>query len=174
MIRYNILDGDTTTARGGGIVIGSARHITNRGRAVALIGDDVICRECGTTGKICSNGPRLVGLAGARGAALSGDLCRCNCSPPPKLINSRTDLIQDTHTSEVVRQGVGSGVEVTHSHYDCVFAIKNNQTGLPLSGIKYRMTLPDGTVVEGEADEQGMTQRIASKARHDVTIELPV
>jgi uncharacterized Zn-binding protein involved in type VI secretion len=113
MIRYNILHGDTTTARGGGIVIGSATNCANNGRLLALIGDDVVCRECGKVGKICPNGPRLRESWHGRQVALDGDLCLCDCKPPPQLINSCTNMRQIIEKDEVIRQGYGSWVGVS-------------------------------------------------------------
>ncbi|CAB3771504.1 PAAR domain-containing protein [Paraburkholderia humisilvae] len=83
-IRYDICNGDTTTA--GGLVIATSTRDTLQHRAVAYEGDLVRCAKCSSTGKIVCNG------AGARDrgpdgrmSALSGDWCVCNCSEPPCL-----------------------------------------------------------------------------------------
>ncbi|WP_081069648.1 PAAR domain-containing protein [Burkholderia stagnalis] len=86
--RYDILDGDTTTARGQ--VIATSRAERMNDRAVAYEGDPVICRTCGTTGQIVCVGPRCLSRGpDGRQQALSGDWCVCQCQPAPLLIQSQ-------------------------------------------------------------------------------------
>jgi uncharacterized Zn-binding protein involved in type VI secretion len=84
-MRYDIMDGDTTTARGR--VIAASRRDLLDGREIAYEGDPVVCPACGTIGKIVCVGerPNETGPGNKR-AALSGDLCVCKCSPAPRLI----------------------------------------------------------------------------------------
>jgi uncharacterized Zn-binding protein involved in type VI secretion len=89
MQRYEICDGDTTTA--GGLVITSNPRDTLRGRAVAYEYDPVRCPKCNTTGHIaCISGRRDTGPNGKR-TALSADWCVCKCDPPPLLIARQQD-----------------------------------------------------------------------------------
>lgn len=166
MRRYNILDGDTTTARGGGAVRSSTTHSTNNGRALALIGDDVICRECGTVGKICPNGPRLRESVHGRDVALDGDLCLCDCRPSPRLINSRTDMYQTIETDEVIRQGYGSWVGAA-SLYDDQFQVLD-QLGRPVCNKAYRIVSSSGSVTTGVTDAQGKTSRVVTNGAENL------
>lgn len=88
MPRYDICNGDTTTA--GGTVIATDDRDTLRGRALAYEYDSVWCPKCNTTGRIvCIERRHDTGRKG-RQPALSGDLCICECNPHPLLI-SRQD-----------------------------------------------------------------------------------
>jgi uncharacterized Zn-binding protein involved in type VI secretion len=87
-MRYDIRHGDSTTANG--VVIASTRGDLLDGREIAYEGDQVICRTCGTTGRIVCVGtrPHETGPGGKK-TALSGDWCVCKCDPPPRLIASQ-------------------------------------------------------------------------------------
>jgi uncharacterized Zn-binding protein involved in type VI secretion len=86
--RFDICDGDTTTARG--VVHASSRVDWLDGRAVAYEGDPVWCPACETTGRIVCAGERLSSRGrDGRQAALSGDWCLCSCTQSPLLIESQ-------------------------------------------------------------------------------------
>ncbi|MEW6343180.1 MAG: PAAR domain-containing protein [Pseudomonadota bacterium] len=89
MRRYDIVKGDTTTV--GGIVQGGDGQDVLNGREQAYEHDPVWCPVCKAIGKIQRDGPRIstTGPDG-REAALSDDLCICQCSPPPKLVASQS------------------------------------------------------------------------------------
>ena len=86
--RYDIRDGDSTTANGR--VIATQCNDIIDGRTVAYEGDSVFCPACNSTGKIVCVGDRLPerGRDGRR-SALSGDWCICQCRPCPVLIPSQ-------------------------------------------------------------------------------------
>ncbi|WP_175783127.1 PAAR domain-containing protein [Burkholderia anthina] len=88
MKRYDIVKGDTTTA--GGLIEGCNGNDLVGAREQAYEGDPVACPACETVGKIACDGPRIrtTGPDG-RQAALSDDLCVCQCSPSPRLIASQ-------------------------------------------------------------------------------------
>jgi len=87
-MRYDIRDGDETTA--GGIVSSPDRNDLLMGKAIAYEGDHVECYACGVAGYILCTGkrPEETGAKDKR-SALSGDLCICKCNPPPTLIASQ-------------------------------------------------------------------------------------
>jgi uncharacterized Zn-binding protein involved in type VI secretion len=88
--RFDICDGDTTTA--GGRVHAASQTDFISGRAVAYQGDQVWCPKCSTMGKIVCVGDRLPcrGVDG-REQALSYDWCLCKCDSPPLLISLQSD-----------------------------------------------------------------------------------
>jgi hypothetical protein len=92
--RYDILQGDATTA--GGIVEGGNAIDKVGNRQQAYENDPVWCRACKTMGKIVCIGPRL-SMTGPDGrqAALSDDLCVCRCRPSPRLIPSQQSSYVD-------------------------------------------------------------------------------
>ena len=89
MRRYDIVKGDTTTT--GGIVQGGDTNDLIGGREQAYEGDPVWCPACSTMGAILCDGPRIptTGPDG-RQAALSGDLCVCQCPTAPKLVATQS------------------------------------------------------------------------------------
>ncbi len=82
------MKGDRTIV-GGVVEAGDSADMLN-GREQAYEGDPVSCPVCKTTGKIKCDGPRLptTGPDG-RQAALSDDLCICQCTPSPRLVASQ-------------------------------------------------------------------------------------
>jgi uncharacterized Zn-binding protein involved in type VI secretion len=94
MRRYDIFEGDTTT--NGGTVQRGNPHDTLNGRAQAYERHPVWCPACKTMGKIGCIGARL-SMKGpdGRDAALSDDVCLCQCSPSPRLVPSQTTSYVD-------------------------------------------------------------------------------
>ncbi|VVO15292.1 PAAR domain-containing protein [Pseudomonas fluorescens] len=93
MRRYHITVGAKTTVDG--TVRTGWEYSTINGLAMAREGDEVYCPECDSTGEIACDGPHLVDLLDGRHAALDGDLCRCKCDPPPRLIANQTLRCQE-------------------------------------------------------------------------------
>jgi uncharacterized Zn-binding protein involved in type VI secretion len=88
VIRYTITAGAGTTA-GGNVISGSSAKRIN-GAAVACAGDPVSCPTCHSTGTIEPDGPRLNHGCNGKQLALSDDVCRCKCTPPPRLVANQT------------------------------------------------------------------------------------
>lgn len=88
MRRYDIVKGDTTTAAGI-VQCGDGNDLIGE-REQAYEHDPVWCPACNTMGKIVCDGPRIstTGPDG-RQAALSDDLCACQCQPAPRLVASQ-------------------------------------------------------------------------------------
>lgn len=85
--RYHITVGARTTA--GGTVLTGAAFFTIHGVPVAHEGDSVACPQCKSTGVIKPDGPRISETYMGKEVALSGDLCICKCSPPPRLVENQ-------------------------------------------------------------------------------------
>ena len=92
--RYDIVNGDSTTA-GGTVEVADGRDILGN-REQAYEDDLVRCPACHSTGRIVCVGPRL-SMTGPDGreAALSDDLCVCRCDPSPRLIPSQNISYMD-------------------------------------------------------------------------------
>jgi uncharacterized Zn-binding protein involved in type VI secretion len=99
MRRYHITVGAKTTVDGT-VRTGWERSSIN-GQAMAREGDEVRCPECDSTGTIACDGPRLSELLEGRRPALDGDLCKCKCDPPPKLVANQTIRYQTIETDNV-------------------------------------------------------------------------
>ncbi len=87
-MRYDILNGDITTA--GGQVVATTQNDMIGGRAVVYERDPVWCPQCKTAGWVACVGERPPSR-GPHGQeqALSDDWCICKCDPPPRLIASQ-------------------------------------------------------------------------------------
>lgn len=93
MRRYHITVGAKTTADG--TVRTGWECSTINGLAMAREDDEVDCPACNSIGVIVCDGPHLVERLEGRNAALDGDLCRCKCDPPPRLIANQTLRCQE-------------------------------------------------------------------------------
>lgn len=88
--RACIFQRDRTTADG--VVLDGLDDIGLGDRRLSYLGARVGCPACNTVGHIEPDGstPRADDLSGKQ-HALEGDLCRCVCNPPPRLIASQRD-----------------------------------------------------------------------------------
>ncbi|MBN3837369.1 PAAR domain-containing protein [Burkholderia sp. Ac-20344] len=88
--RACIFQHDLTTANG--VVLDGLDDISLDDRKLSYLGARVRCPACNTVGHIEPDGarPREDDLNGKL-PALEGDLCRCACRPPPRLVASQRD-----------------------------------------------------------------------------------
>lgn len=88
--RACIFQHDRTTANG--IVLDGIDGTGLDERGLSYLGARVQCPACGTMGCIEAEGPRDEADAiDDKLPALENDLCRCGCTPPPRLIASQRD-----------------------------------------------------------------------------------
>jgi len=89
MRRYDIFEGDKTNV--GGKVERDKTHDVMNSCTQAYEGGSVWCPVCKTMGTIGCKGPRISTKGpDGREAALSEDLCLCQCNPSPRLMRSQT------------------------------------------------------------------------------------
>ncbi|RQR53066.1 PAAR domain-containing protein [Burkholderia sp. Bp9140] len=90
--RACIFQQDRTTANG--VVLDGLDDIGLDDRKLSYLGARVRCPACNTIGYIEPDGarPREDDFNGKQ-HALEGDLCRCACNPPPRLVASQRDWI---------------------------------------------------------------------------------
>ncbi len=88
MKRHHITLGAPTTADG--TVTSASALVSINGVRVALEGDTIACRTCGSTGVIRCVGPRIPERYNGKQVALENDLCICKCPRPPRLVANQT------------------------------------------------------------------------------------
>jgi uncharacterized Zn-binding protein involved in type VI secretion len=171
LTRYLITLGATTTA-GGKVTSGSALMSIGEA-AVALEGDTIWCPACNTEGVIGLDGPRLLRTVDGREEALGGDLCLCECSPPPRLIAAQSLAWQEIDTgwhAEQVEAGARMAAQRNAEEHGATMEDKlplillDPGTQQPLRCAPYRLQL-DGTVIEGLTDALGATQSLSAAER---------
>jgi uncharacterized Zn-binding protein involved in type VI secretion len=166
VMRKVVVVGDKTTTNG---VIqpnaNSAFSIT--GNKAALIGNPVHCPVCKSTGTIAkAGGPRRMQFMGE--VALEGDIVLCGCAEHPRLISSPQQTV--TYDDFADSHGVLPLPSVGHG-FDQQFHLVDESTGQPLSGQKFRITWPGGSI-EGTSDTEGLTPRVTWHEAASVRIEL--
>jgi uncharacterized Zn-binding protein involved in type VI secretion len=170
-----IVIGDKTSH--GGTVVGGAAAATTLNKAIARVGDKVTCPKCGNN-TIATGDSTMIVMG--QPVARHGDKTACGAT----LISSQGVTLSE-HSSD---GGSGAAANAFFANtgnssssinqnqdlqsYDRYFQIKNNQTGEALANMGYRLTLPDGTTVEGTTDMLGFTDRIASNSEQPVKIEV--
>jgi len=163
--------GDPTTT--GGQVFARDTTQTNGGIPLLLDGDKATCGKCPGTWFVIGTCEFMT--FNGRKAVQYGDLITCPCGRN-RVIATSTNMhySRPGDASAYAAASISSAPSVNASStaFDRAFIIKNNQTGKPLPMARYRLTLPDGTTVEGITDRMGMTQRIASASQQTVRIEV--
>ncbi|MEW6759298.1 MAG: PAAR domain-containing protein [Pseudomonadota bacterium] len=170
-IRYEITLGARTTA--GGEVISADPFLKIDDTAVAHEGDSVSCPACNTIGVIRPDGPRLSDISNGKQVALSGDLCICKCSQPPRLIESQTCSGQyidgDWHAGRAAAAETAAKRNETRAcagvDADAVpLLLLDPNTEEPYRNRPYRLELKGG-IIEGMTDLDGATRPLTAQER---------
>ena len=139
-----------------GTVIEGIPKCTHHGKEITYVGARVICPACKTTGKIEAKGPRWPGTMMGKARAMEGDICVCECSPPPVMIASQDTMFESFESSHLAEMGFGS--EITS---DPMFAthiqrvlVQDSSTGMPLRNQRYVVHV-GGEQLFGETDDSG-------------------
>nr|WP_164468527.1 PAAR domain-containing protein [Robbsia andropogonis] len=150
-----IVEGDSTT-NGGHVLEGHSTMKINE-RQLAFHGATVACPKCRTTGHIGAVGPYLPKTnPSGKQVALEGDVCLCNCNPPPRLIASQ-QLMSMTIEGEGLAQcastlGVSAAAAKTLGMWDYIaFHIPDAPD---TSGLNCTAYFNDGSVRQGAFDEK--------------------
>lgn len=195
--RFYIHVGDTTTSAGK--VLTGLPTSTWHGIPNAFDGDAVECPKCHSIGQIRVVGSRIssVGSHG-RQRALSGDLCLCKCSPPPRLVASQDSAWTEGEAGNVVagtnpramgiaasaaaaafdgswRAGLSSAGDVAGAEgtlpADQRFLVRDEATGAPVANRLYRLSYLGG-LVQGRTDAQGYTEFVSGAVGSEIRIEV--
>jgi hypothetical protein len=137
--------------------------VFEHGILVALVGGAVYCDACKTTGIIAkAGGPERFGFMTKTGIALDGDLCVCNCHPPPP--------IKATHALTTWFDDMGDGMPIDPPRtFNQHFQVVDKKTGEPLQNHHY-VLVHNGEKIEGTTDENGLTKIVYYNSASDVEI----
>ncbi|MGJ7582318.1 PAAR domain-containing protein [Variovorax sp. RHLX14] len=196
--RFYIHVGDTTTSAGK--VLTGLSTSTWHGMPNAFDGDAVECPKCGSVGQIRTVGSRIssVGSHG-RQRALSGDLCLCKCSPPPRLVASQETAWTEGEAGDVVMaasagtaaatvgalagvafvggwraglQSAGDADPIDDTPpADQRFLVRDESTGQPVANRLYRLSYLGG-LVQGRTDAQDHTEFVSGSVGSEIRIEV--
>lgn len=158
MKRHHITLGASTTADG--IVVSATAMISINGARVALEGDAIDCRACGSTGIIRCAGPRIAERYNGKQVALEHDLCICKCPKPPRLIanqTSKAQFIGDSDTHWVAPHNLAEGKH--GAAYDQRFLLLDRQRHESNTQIKRRQQLLNSSSWSGNERLRLMKER---------------
>jgi uncharacterized Zn-binding protein involved in type VI secretion len=166
MNRYVLVLGDKTTA-GGTITRCSAINTNYDGLPIAVQGDKILCPACGTTGYLLCVTPRHNSTYEGKPEGLSGDLCICKCTPPPKLINSKTAMFHSLTQADLIAQCYAKHpIQIDYAGesggYDEQITIQSTTRARELAGLPYYIETRDGRHFAGTIGEDGQLPRIAT------------
>ncbi|MBZ8142479.1 hypothetical protein CLD22_21585 [Rubrivivax gelatinosus] len=176
-----IVMGDKTDH--GGEVIECSEITDTNGRRIARVGDKVSCpkKGHGTTVIVTGDDTMLID-----GKAVAYHGCRTSCGA--KLISSqsatgvelsggwsgaRSDSVSSPVTQSVLYGSHQGGYVRAHPVFDLHFLLKDEETGAPLFGIPYRITLDTGEEFLGQTDAGGLTQIVSSGEQRVACLEAP-
>lgn len=176
MIRYNIVDGDKTTADG--IAIASSNSCLNMGKALVMLGDYAECPRCNSKGRIVGDGPRRPTKLMSKQPALNNDLCMCSCEEKPRLINSLSSLWEEVGSDDAGKQSSSQstgnpGAEPKldgEPQLGRRFQFVDSDTEEPLANRQYVANV-DGQTSHGMTDESGFAD-IDGRPGSDIQVHL--
>lgn len=173
--RARIREGDSTTA-GGVVMAGKLKTDTMHGKLSTFEGDPVQCPACDSIGHTeCVQPYRPNTGQDGRQRNLDGDLCRCRCSPPPRLkaleCNYR-DWFGKAHFlkhpgCEGWMAYAGHGPVATR--FDQFFVIHDIVSGSPFSGYAYAIRSRAG-VHASELYEDAATVKAYAQEEQDIEL----
>ncbi len=171
-IRYRITLGASTTA--GGKVITATSNRSINGVKVAYARDSVYCPACNSEGIIEPNGPRLSDVFNGRQVALSDDICRCKCNPPPRLISNHTfskQIIDEDWVASRAEATAEAAAQLNTARKSAATAsdavplvLLDPKNEEPYRNRRYKLELKD-KVIEGTTDQDGVTKPVTPADR---------
>ncbi|QER40115.1 PAAR domain-containing protein [Acinetobacter suaedae] len=164
MAKPYIVIGCPTT--GGGKVISGNSSFLIEGKAIACVGDKATCPKHQTVSTIISGDPymQVFGKAAAR----VNDSLSCGC----KLLPQQNLVVQDNGSSSSSKAASSTFAPtstqfkqdnfVPTDDHGIKFKFINDKTGQPLIEHYFKITAPNGEVIEGFTDESGQTELVES------------
>ncbi|WP_414448575.1 PAAR domain-containing protein [Burkholderia sp. 22PA0099] len=165
MRRYDIVKGDKTTA--GGTVMAGDSHDRIHDQEQAYEHDPIWCPVCRSVGTLVCTGPRLSSTGpDGREAALSDDLCVCQCEPSPRLLASQ--YVSYIDTRDAPQSGHRSRFRATANiEYDEQVCPAGNGVS---KGYPFFIETPGGYTHFGRLDSEGNLPRIYSAYADDYVV----
>ncbi|QBR02109.1 PAAR domain-containing protein [Paraburkholderia pallida] len=173
MRRYLLGLGDKSTV--GGVVIEGVERRTHQGQPLTFINAKVLCPVCNSVGVIGWKGPHRSATMMGKQQALEGDICLCQCDPPPVMLASQDTAWHEFASHEMDGAAHGSAkapqTGAIPSVYDEQFTLKDD-TGSPLSNVRYRIVTDSGEVFHGTTNAAGQTQRVSTQGSSALKLQL--
>ena len=182
--RHWICDGDVTEV--GGTAEATHPFVNVRGKHLLFEKDPIHCPACHSTGYVKITEPwRGIQAGNNLRNALEYDLCICKCNPPPKLVAGWTkncdassfsiseiaknpSLAATLHAQGILATGT---FEDLLPQYDQTIVLKS-ESGEVLAGVLYKITMPNGEIIEGRTNPDGMTEKIHHHSAANLKIEV--
>ncbi|WP_082113895.1 PAAR domain-containing protein [Chromobacterium vaccinii] len=155
----------------GGNVTSASSTTTMFGKAVALVGDSVSCPQQGHTNCVIVEGDPSW-TVGGKGVALQGHKVSCGAT----LISTLGQVMRSYEGSGTATTGAGAGIAAaaalasaaTAASFDEQIRFFTSDRNA-LADTPYKLTLADGSTIEGRTDAGGKTQRISTDAAQEIT-----
>lgn len=152
---------------GGGKVISGSSFFLIEGIPIACVGDKATCPKHQTVATIITGDPHMQ-VMGKMAARVNDSLsCGCKLLPKQNLVvqdngpspGSNTAQSSFAPTSSAPKQD--NFAQNTDDH-GIKFELLDESTGLPLIEQYFKITAPDGNIIEGFTDESGQTELVES------------
>ncbi|CAG9204596.1 PAAR domain-containing protein [Burkholderia vietnamiensis] len=151
MRRSYLKIGDKSSS--GGIVTEGIPQTSHCGTELTFIGAQVTCPACKSVGNIVAKGPRWPGSMMGLEPALEGDVCVCECSPPPVMLPSQSDMYVtfESQQLESISYGPAGNYLATDPTSEHWIRFSLTDAG-SCEGLRCRAYFADGSVEEGVFD----------------------
>lgn len=168
MRRCLLKKGDQSTA--GGVVLEGEETCKHYGTALTFIGAQVYCHTCKTTGHIAARGPRWPDSMMGKEQALEGDICICNCNPPPVMLASQQDSYHSFESHHLAQMGYAPDGRPLppaprSASYDDRYVLVEQRTGGLIANAAYAIERASGTIEHGVTDSAGRTHLLSTLAQ---------
>jgi uncharacterized Zn-binding protein involved in type VI secretion len=169
-----VTHGDTTTTRG--VVIAVASRMFEKGRRLALHGEEATCGNCKGSFKIVGTATRT--RDNGRALVQHGDWVMCPCGKNRVLADSKMTYHDEGSTARTLASPVAAAAAVgavtdatTASQYDEQIQLLTN-SGTPVANTNYKIVAASGATTTGTTDAQGKTSRVSTDAAESLQIYL--
>jgi uncharacterized Zn-binding protein involved in type VI secretion len=165
MRKAAIRHGDPTTTRG--VVIAYSSHMNDKGRKIALSGDEATCGNCKGAYKIYGTGTKMTEKS--RSVVLEGDIVLCPCNKNRVIAGSDPGVFvhmeEDSAGADPVQRNDSSASDPTASEqrdYTKWFLVRDRETGKPLAGRDF-VARVGGVKQTGKTDSLGYAKISADR-----------
>jgi uncharacterized Zn-binding protein involved in type VI secretion len=167
-----VTHGDTTTR---GVVIAVASRMFEKGRRLALHGEEATCGNCKGSFKIVGTATRT--RDNGRALVQHGDLVMCPCGKNRVLANSNMHYHDEgSATRAPALPATGAAASGASAHaltksFDEQIQLLT-KSGAPAANTNYKIVSASGATTTGTTDAQGKTSRVSTDAAELLQIYL--